>query len=85
MSGPTKGARRLIRQVVQVEILTDGEPLVDDLEAIAYEITEGGSSGVVSTVTVEDVTGPRMAELLRAQGSDPGFLGLDEDGAEIPL
>lgn len=74
---------RLIRQVVQIEILRDGEPLPEDLFVIAQEIFDGDSSGSVRSIEVEEVSGPRMAELLVAQGSDPGFLGLDDDGTPL--
>lgn len=75
--------RRLIRQVVQVEILREDEPLPEDLAVIGQDILDGDSSGRVQTISVEDVTGAAMARLLIAQGSDPEFLGLDSSGADL--
>jgi hypothetical protein len=71
------------RNVIKVEILSC-QPLHDDvltdLQAVHYETTEGGSSGVVTrAVSNEPVGAERMAELLLAQGSDPSFLIMDGD------
>ena len=72
------------RTVIQVEVLSQ-EPLpgLIDLAGIAAEIVDGECSGSVQTISEEAVDGPTMARLLRAQGSDPEFLGLTEDGREI--
>lgn len=74
------------RNVIQIEVLSD-RPLngEDDLAAIAYEISEGGSSGMTITVIADEkVSAERMAELLTAQGSDPSFLipGYDDQESE---
>lgn len=72
------------RRTIEVELLTE-EPLPDamDLQQIGYEMTEGHASGVVRVTSDEEVTGPVMAKLLIAQGSDPEFLGLDEEGRTV--
>lgn len=67
---------KFYRSVITVEILSD-EQLPDgmDLQSVYQEITSGGSSGMVEhPVWNEEVTERHMAELLTAQGSDPGFL-----------
>lgn len=70
---------KLYRQVFEIEVLSEGEPLNDvSLEDISYEITDGHSSGVFKETVREEVTSDKMAELLKAQGSDPTFL-LGED------
>lgn len=70
------------RTVIQVEVLSE-EPLPDcGLDHIAYLITEGDYSGSATTVSEEQVDGPTMARLLRAQGSEPGFFWLTEEGEE---
>jgi len=43
-------------------------------------MTEGDTSGIVKTISREILTGKEMADALLDQGSDPEFLGLDEDG-----
>lgn len=74
---------RYYRNVITVEILSREPWTADemqDLRVVADEIDCGGSSGQI-TVTVhnEEVSTERMAELLTAQGSDPGFLINDEE------
>lgn len=71
-------AKKLYRQVFEVEVLSEGEPLNDvSLDDIAYEITDGHSSGVLKETIREQVSANKMRRLLKAQGSDPEFL-LDE-------
>ena len=79
-------ARTFYRHVIQIEILTE-DPIQDlaaeSLAAIEEEYTEGAWSGQASVVCTNEICdGPRMAKLLRAQGSDPEFFFLDEDGNE---
>jgi hypothetical protein len=70
--------RGFYRHVIQLELLSRGQvdpAELDSLGAIGYEITDGEWSGSMTTVAVnEQVTAGRMAELLRAQGSDNDFL-----------
>ena len=76
--------RKFYRQVFEIEVLIEGEPLQSpNLEEIRYQITEGHCSGVVEETVCREVTSREMASLLWAQGSDPGFFMLDEDGNDI--
>lgn len=78
------------KTVVQIEILSEGdEPpfagaIGDDMPSLAvieYQIEHGEWSGVVKVHKQEEVTPVEMAKLLLAEGSDPEFLGLKEDGS----
>jgi hypothetical protein len=82
--------RRFYRTLVVVEVLGESEINFDTLEQLHHAITDGDFSGSWDTSCLE-VTENQMADLLEAQGSDPGFLGihgtckrcgsdLDEDG-----
>lgn len=74
--------KKFYRQVFEVEVLSEGEPLdtYTSLSEIDYEITDGQSSGIVKEISRKEVTSKEMAELLKAQGSDPTFLlGGDDD------
>jgi hypothetical protein len=74
-SGPPR--TRYYRHVIQVEVLTDSQvgDQISDLPWVHRETTDGGASGWVTAVTLnEEVSAAHMAELLRAQGSDPEFL-----------
>lgn len=76
--------RKFYRQVVTVEILSEElKDFDNDLEAIAAAITDGDCSGVVSVEVSDEVDGLAMARLLAAQGSDPGFFMLDEEGNDV--
>lgn len=54
-------------------------PHFGSVENVAYEITDGHCSGAVEESCVE-VTKEQMRELLGAQGSDPDFLILEDEG-----
>lgn len=77
--------KEYFRTVLQIEVLSQdadfGEGM--SLSDIGYAIDEGPCSGSITTVTVEPVMPQTMARLLVAQGSDPGFFMLDEDGNEL--
>jgi len=74
--------RKFYRNVVTIEVLTEDEPLSDDLtlEDIGYEIENGGSSGGEIEIKSNEVPPAEMARLLIEQGSDPSFFLLNEDG-----
>lgn len=68
----------------QIEVLSEEPYEGDDLETLAYDITEGHCSGDVSEIVRnEEKTGPEMAKLLIAQRSEPGFFQLTENGEDI--
>ena len=72
---------KFYRTVVQVEILSEEPYESSNLEQMAEDTDTGDCSGMVTDVVRnEEVDGKKMAELLRAQGSDPGFFQIDEDG-----
>jgi hypothetical protein len=78
--------RKFYRTLIQVEILSE-DPFNEwphDLPAIDYAITNGPCSGnVTELVTDEECDGPSMVKLLKAQGSDPEFFGLTDEGEDI--
>ena len=75
---------KFYRTVVQIEILSEEPYECDDLEGIAYDITEGHCSGEIKDVVRnEEKTGKEMADLLISQGSDPGFFEIDAEGNDL--
>lgn len=75
------------RTVVQVEVLSE-TPFEDqfpheNLTYIAREIYDGDCSGRVEVMQSDELNGVAMAKALIAQGSDPGFFGLDKDGNKV--
>lgn len=72
------------RTVYQVEVLSEDTPADNlNIEDLANAITDGDCSGGITVLSVEEKTGPEIAVLLLAQGSDPGFFQLDSDGRSI--
>ena len=73
----------LIKQVLTVELLYDDlitpDPRELTLSEIAYEMTEGCVSGMVSVGRRTKLSKKKMAAALRKQGSDPSFLIPEED------
>lgn len=77
-------SREFYRTIIHVEVLSE-EPYVFDgnLCDVAADISTGDCSGVARKVQEEKCKGARMAQLLIAQGSDPEFFRLDENGNDI--
>jgi hypothetical protein len=73
--------RNFYRTVIHVEVLSE-EPYVfsGNLVDVANDISSGDCSGVARTIHEEKCNGAKMAQLLLAQGSDPEFFMLDEQG-----
>jgi hypothetical protein len=76
-------ARKFYKRVFTVTMLCD-EPIGDNWLAIEQieAVYTGPASGGLHVGDLEEVDGPTMAKLLQEQGSDPGFLGLTDDGLE---
>lgn len=75
--------RKFYRTVVQYEILSE-EPVGEvSLADIFAQCTEGAWSGHFLETKQEGLDGPTMAKHLQAQGSDPEFFNLTEDGADV--
>ncbi len=74
--------RPFYRNLLTIEILSE-EPLRGDfnLYQMAYLITEGSCSGKVETSIAVD--SKKMAQLLRAQDTEPAYFGLDDNGNDL--
>lgn len=77
-------SREFYRTVIHVEVLSE-EPYVftGNLVDVAADIITGDCSGVARTIQEEKCNGARMAQLLLAQGSEPEFFQLDENGNDL--
>jgi hypothetical protein len=71
------------RTIVEIEILSEDDPWDGELSDLLNDITDGDCSGTMKIKSNEEVTPRRMARLLQAQDSDPGFFGLDANGNEL--
>lgn len=76
--------RKFYRSVFTVEVLSEA-PLPSDLRLseVAFQICDGDWSGHTDEDLNQEVDGPQMAKLLEAQGSEPGFFQLDENGNDV--
>lgn len=74
--------RKFYKTVLTVTIISDEPYEYYDLDHVHYDITRGDCSGEVEVESCE-ITAKQAAELLIKQGSEPGFLFLDENGNEI--
>lgn len=74
---------KYIRTIIKIELLTEDRSALQieslDLEQVVYEMTHGDASGKFTVESSIEVTGRKMAKLLKAQGSDPGFFQLDDE------
>jgi hypothetical protein len=72
--------RKFYRNVIMMEVLSE-TPLAEmDLGALHEAITTGDCSGRVHWAAEEALDGATAARLLHAQGSDPEFFQIDQDG-----
>lgn len=77
--GPSK--RKFYRTVYEVIVLSEDSAIGSlDLACIAEAIDTGDCVGEVNESRIEEVSGPEMAKMLHAVGSEPGFFRLDDDG-----
>ena len=72
------------RTVVHIEILSEGQSPPDSSELSPFnlgaEILTGDWSGEVKVMSQDELEPLEMANALRAQGSEPEFLGLNDEG-----
>jgi hypothetical protein len=73
------------RTVIQVEVLHTDDINIPQfsMSEVLYQIDEGECSGEIKVISSDEITGKQMAKYAKAQGSDPDFFGIDEDGNPI--
>lgn len=77
--------RKFYRYVFELEVLSEEllDPSGITLDDLSYETTQGHCSGMMTVKKTEEVSGKRMAKLLKKQGSDPEFFQLDDKGNDV--
>lgn len=76
--------RKFYRTTVVIEILTEDKHYNPQcLEHIGLDISSGDCSGTWKITKSETLNGKQAAKALIAQGSDPEFFGIDEDGYSL--
>ena len=74
--------RTFYRTVISVEVLSEEPVDFIDLAHVHEAITNDCCSGSWEVVSAGEVDGATMAKLLIAQGSDPAFFELTDDGED---
>jgi hypothetical protein len=78
--------KKLYRTVIQIEVLSDEPYNGSDLETIAYDITDGHCSGLISDVTRNQILeGSDAVAEVRKHGTDLEFFDMDENGTELDV
>lgn len=76
--------RKFYKTVIEVVVLSEDEPYsCNDLAMLEYDITEGHFSGVWEVKSSEELSPEEAAKALLAQGSDPEFFRLSQDGENL--
>jgi hypothetical protein len=73
-------ARKFYRIEIQVVVISEEPVNFDDLYGVHLAITEGDCSGRWRVNKRQKLNGKQTAKALRQQGSDPGFMRLDDAG-----
>lgn len=72
--------KKYFKTTITIEILSERKYYSTDLSKIEYDISYGDCSGKVEVSSYQELTSTEAAKELLAQGSDPEFFNLDQDG-----
>jgi len=76
--------RKFFKTTFKVEVLSEDVPVEwDNLYDVASAIDTGDCSGRITDEKIVKLSASKAAEALQAQGSDPEFFQLDEDGNDL--
>lgn len=75
--------RKFYRTTIKVVVLSEEPFDYDDLYGVHLAITDGDCSGHYETAKSETLTAKQAAKALQAQGSDPEFFQLTDEGKDI--
>jgi len=74
--------RKFYKTTITVTVLSENPYHADNLEEVAFSITEGDCSGEWDQKSIT-INGKTAAKELKKQGSDPEFFNLDDKGNEL--
>lgn len=75
--------RKFYKHTITVEVISETDAVPSNLADVAYQISDGGDSGVWEVSKTEKLNGKQAAQALIKQGSDPEFFGIDEAGNDV--
>jgi len=78
--------RKFFKATFKVEVLSE-EPLTgsESLADLSYMTIEGDCSGAHELIKQDTLNGKQAAKALQAQGSDPEFFQIDENGNDVDV
>jgi len=77
---PATQTRKYFRTILEIEVLSEDTPFEGGFEELAVECAHGECSGAVLKRETTEISGKQAADALTAQGSDPSFFFLDDEG-----
>jgi len=75
-----KKQKKLYKTIIQVEVLSEEKLDVNNLSDLHYAITEGSCSGIWNAKKPTILKGKDAVKATKAQGSDPEFFFMDNEG-----
>jgi hypothetical protein len=75
--------KKFFKTIITIEVLSEYKYNNTNLLEINYDIDSGDCSGKVEVTKYEELTPEQMAKAALAQGSDPEFFGLTNEGLPI--
>jgi hypothetical protein len=75
--------RKFYKTTLQVTILSEEPFEWDDLSSVHHSVTSGDCSGDIEEIERITLNGKECASALIAQGSDPEFFQITEEGEDL--
>jgi len=72
--------REFYKTVITIEVLSEEPYDLESLSQLAHDVTDGGCSGRIVREKSTRLSRKAFVKACVAQGSDPEFFGLDENG-----
>lgn len=79
----SQSKRKFHKTVITVTVLSEDPFEWDDLEYVAYAITNGDCSGKIDETDHKVLSAKQAAKALQEQGSDPEFFRINDKGEDI--
>ena len=79
----TMNKKQLHRTIIQVEVLSDGYFDFSNLAQLSHDSMYGDISSVSEVKETSILQGDEAVAAVVAQGSDPEFFGMDDEGNDL--
>ena len=75
--------RKFYKTTIKVVVLSEEPYQYENLVQVHNDITDGDCSGKHEITKAEELTAKQAAKALKAQGSDPEFFQITDEGEDI--